>query len=131
MLASEMTEHITKQLNRQSLLDELAFVSSELARAGIQEAQVSFGWDCNLPFDELWQDQSVRVDEILAFVRRAEQAGTVEVGKGDIFVKTQGFCLTLCHESDAHVDGTAALVGEIVERWQRLNYQPYEAKPQA
>jgi len=126
-----MTEYRTKPLHRQSLLNELAFASSKLAQVGIQVAQVSFGWDCNLPFDELWQEHDVKVDGILEFVRQAEQRGTVGVGKGDIFVKTPGFCLTLCHEADAHVEGTTDLVGEMVERWVRLNYRPYAVKPQA
>lgn len=86
-----MTEYRTTPLHRQSLLEELAFVSGKLAQAGIQVAQVSFGWDCNLPFDELWQEHDVKVDGILEFVHQAEQRGTVEVGKGDVFVKMPGF----------------------------------------
>lgn len=82
-----MTEYRTQPLNRQSLPDELAFVSSKLMQAGIREAQVSFGWDCNLPIDDMWQARSVSVDGIPAFVRRAEQARIVEVGRGDIFVE--------------------------------------------
>lgn len=84
----EMTEHRTQLLNRESLLDELAFVSSKLMLAGIREAQVSFGWDCNLPIDDMWQARSVSVDGIPAFVRQAEQAGIVEVGRGDIVVES-------------------------------------------
>lgn len=124
-----MAEYRTKPLNRQSLLDELAFVSSKLTQAGIGEAQVSFGWDCNLPIDDMWQEHGVRMDGILEFVRQAEQAGIVEVGRGDIFVESQDFCLTLCHEGDAHVAGTADLVRETVERWGRLGYEPYEVTP--
>lgn len=125
-----MTEHRTQPLNRQSLLDELAFASSKLMLAGIREAQVSFGWDCSPSIDDMWQARSVSVDGILAFVRQAEQAGIVEVGRGDIFVESHGFCVTLCHEGDAHVEGAADLVREMVERWGRLGYQPYEVKQQ-
>ncbi|WP_124664136.1 hypothetical protein [Burkholderia sp. Bp8998] len=112
------------------LLDELACVSSKLTQAGIREAQVSFGWDCNLPIDEMWQDHSVKVDEILEFVCQAERTGVVEIGRGDIFVESQDFRLTLCHEGDAHVAGAADLVRETVERWEQLDYEPYEVKQQ-
>lgn len=67
---------------------------------------------------------------ILQFVGQAEKAGTVNVGKGDIFVEVPGFRLTLCHEGDAHVAGATDLVRTMVERWERLSYEPYEAKPQ-
>jgi len=124
-----MTEYRTKPLNRQSLLDELTFVSSKLKQAGIGEVQVSFGWDCNIPIDDMWQDHGVRTDEILEFIRQAEQAGIVDVGRADIFVESQDFCLILCHEGDAHVAGTADLVHELVERWRRLGYAPYGVAP--
>ncbi|MCL9844271.1 hypothetical protein [Ralstonia solanacearum] len=63
-------------------------MSSKLMLVGIREAQVSFGWDCNLPIDDMWQARSVSVDGIPAFVRQAEQAGIVEVGRGDIVVES-------------------------------------------
>jgi hypothetical protein len=125
-----MPEYRTKPLNRQSLLNELAFVSNKLMQTGIDEVQVSFGWDSNLPIDDMWQEHGVKVDKILEFVRQAEETGIVEVGRGDIFVKTQDFSFTLCREADAHVEGTADLVGEMVERWGQFHYQPYGLKQQ-
>lgn len=121
-----MAEHRTKPLNRQALLDELTFVGSRLMQAGTREAQVSFGWDCNIPIEDMWQEHGVRMGEIPEFIRQAEQARIVDVGRGDIFVESQDFCLTLCQEDDVHVAGTADLVHEMVERWQRLGCEPYE-----
>ncbi|MBU9579066.1 hypothetical protein KTE26_11550 [Ralstonia mannitolilytica] len=121
-----MIENRTKPLNRELLLQELEFVIAKLAEAGVGEVQLSFGWDCNLDIDDMWQEQSVRVDALLESVIQAEQSGIVEVGRGDIFVKTYDFELTLCHEADAHVGGAGDLVRETIVRWQQLGYEPYE-----
>ncbi|ANA32278.1 hypothetical protein [Ralstonia mannitolilytica] len=121
-----MIENRTKRLNRALLLQELEFVMAKLAAAGVAEVQLSFGWDCNLDIDDMWQEQSVRVDALLGCIMQAEQSGIVEVGRGDIFVKSPDFELTLCHEADAHVRGAGDLVRETIVRWQQLGYEPYE-----
>jgi len=90
-----MTEYRTKPLNRQLLLDEVAFISCKLKHNGSTEVAVSFGWDSNLPIDELWKGASVPVEEVLEYVCPAERAGIVVVGEGDIFVESQDFCLTV------------------------------------
>lgn len=120
-----MIEYRTMPLNRQLLLDEVNYVSYELKRSGSAEVLVSFGCDCNLSIDEMWKEESVAVSEIMAYVLRAEQRGIVVIGKGDIFVQSRDFCLTLCHEGDAHIEGIADLVPVVLERWVRLEYQPY------
>jgi hypothetical protein len=124
-----MTEYVTQPLSRECLLNELAFVCSRLTHAGIAEVQMTFGWDCNLAIDDMWQDHTVSVGGMLEFVHRAEQDGIVEVGKGDIFVHAQDFSFMLCHEGDAHVEGEGELVSEVLERWTQLDYRPCEVKP--
>lgn len=74
----------------------------------------------------MWQEQSVRVDALLERVIQAEQSGIVEVGRGDIFVRSPDFELTLCHEADTCVGCTGDLMREAIVRWQQLGYEPYE-----
>jgi hypothetical protein len=124
-------EHRTRPLSREELLQELAHACTSLAASGVDVADVSFGWDSNLDIDEMWKDQAVEVRGIEAFLLQAESAGIVTLGKSDVFVAASSFCLTLCHEGDAHVSGEAAVVAEIVRRWVAVGYEPYVVQPLA
>jgi hypothetical protein len=126
-----MLEHRTKQIDRLQLLAELEFACAGLVEAGVIEVLVCFGWDSNLPIDEMWKDQAVPTQEVVAFVKESEQSGISTVGKSDIFVRSESFGFTLCHESDAHVVGESSLVKQLVKRWRLLSYKPYAIQSSA
>jgi hypothetical protein len=124
-------EHRTKQIERPLLLAELAVACEGLTEADVTEVLVSFGWDSSLPIGEMWKDQVVPTQEVVAFVERSERSGISVVGKSDIFVASEGFLFTLCHEGDAHVAGSSQLAEQLVQRWQLLGYEPYAIQPGA
>ena len=126
-----MTEYRTKPLGRSLLLDELAFVCGKLKQVGTSQVAVSFGWASNLTIDELWKEAQVRVEELREYVAKAERDGTVEIAKADIFVKSENFQFTLCHEGDAHVSGISSVAHEVVQRWREMGYEPYEVQQRA
>ena len=107
---------------------ELKAVSEVLGKAGVTKASVSFGWDCNLDLEKMWKDQTLAVKDLCSFIASSEDTGVVVVGGGDIFIKSPDFCFTLCHESDAHVEGGSDLVQQIISRWKNLGYAPYEVQ---
>lgn len=85
-----------------------------------------FGWDSNLGIEEMWQDIPLPLADIVDYVRTAEQAGTITVGKSDIFVKAEGVEITLCHEADLHIDAEDAAAQPFLERWESKGFMPYQ-----
>jgi hypothetical protein len=118
-------EHRTHPLSREQMLAEVSELCAKLALAGIERASVSFGWDSNIPIDEMWIDKQVAVSELASYLCKAEVTGAIQIGKSDVFIKSEEIEFVLCHESDLHVRGTHSLVAEIQRRWFNLGYEPY------
>ena len=121
-----VTEFRTQPLESKPMLAELAAACEALGQVGITHASVSFGWDSNLPIDQMWKGQTVAVHEIAALIASSESGGVSQIGRSDIFLESAGFLFTLCHEGDLHISGDSPLVREVVSRWRALGYAPYE-----
>jgi hypothetical protein len=126
-----VTEYRTKLLENALLRAELETACGTLRSAGVSEVEVSFGWDSNLPIEEMWKERSVSIDGVAAFVSEAERSGIAQIGKSDIFLESTGFRFTLCHEGDVHVIGSSALVEQFARRWEALGYAPYPVRQRA
>jgi hypothetical protein len=100
-----------------------------LADKGIETTNVMFGWDSNLDIDDMWHEMSVPRKDVVDFVLSAERAGTVIVGRSDVFVSAGGLEFTLCHESDVHIKATADAANEFFDRWKDKGYSPYTVQP--
>jgi hypothetical protein len=110
------------------MLAEVTELCRNLCGAGVERVLVSFGWDSNLSTNEMWKDVEVSVAELPEYLAQAERAGTIEIGKADVFITADDLEFTLCHESDLHVAGSAPLVAETQRRWFNLGYEPYTIK---
>jgi hypothetical protein len=121
-------EYRTKPISRLQLLAELAAACEAFSLKGLSGVEISFGWDSNLPLDDMWKSSTVLVGDVLSFVGESEKSGVVEIGKGDVFIEVPEFMLTLCHESDAHVSGDSDLVEKFFRRWEASGYDPYEVR---
>ena len=124
-----MIDHRTHPLSRELMLAELNEICANLVAIGVESATVSFGWDSNLDIDDMWKDVDVLLTALPEYLANAEREGTIEVGKADIFIKTEDIEFTLCHESDLHVTGTSPLVAETLGRWSNLGDEPYFVEP--
>ena len=124
-----MREYRTKPIDRSLLLAELAAVCDALSLDSVVDVSVSFGWDSNLPIDQMWKDKIVPVQDLLLFVTESELSGVIQVDKADIFIDAPEFLFTLCHEGDAHVKGRSDLVQQFAQRWEALGYSPREVQP--
>jgi len=123
-----VTEYRTKPLENALLFAELQAACDAMREADLKEISVSFGWDSNLRIEEMWQERSVSIDEVIAVVEESVRSGISQVGKSDIFVESPGFLLTLCHEGDVHVKGSSVLVEQFARRWEALGYAPYQVR---
>jgi len=112
-------------------MQELAFYCEVLTRNGITTTDVMFGYDSNLAMDEMWREMPVPPQGVVEFVLAAERAGTVMVGKSDIFVAASGIEIALCHESDLHIKAARETALEFFNRWNDKAYSPYALKPPA
>ena len=86
-----MTEYRIKSIESSLLRAELAAACEALRQAEVKAASVSFGWDSNLPIEEMWKERSVPIDEVIAFIAESERSGVSQLGKSDVFVETPGF----------------------------------------
>lgn len=126
-----MHEYYTRPLDRSLLLAELAAVCDALSLTSVVDVSVSFGWNSNLPIDQMWKDKIVPVKDLLSFITSSETSGVIQVGKADIFIDAPEFVFTLGHESDAQVNGGSNMVQEFARRWETLGYSPREVQPRA
>lgn len=124
-----MVEYRTQPVESDVLLEELSSFCEIAAAQGQGTVILMFGWDSNLKIDEMWQDIPLPPADIVDYVRAAEQAGTITVGKSDIFVKTDGLVITLCHEGDLHIEAEEAALQPFLERWKSKGFTPSMVLP--
>ena len=121
-----MVEYHTQLVEPTVLFEELSYFCQHTAAKGIGAAILMFGWDSNLEIDEMWQDIPLPLADIVDYVRDAEQAGIVTVGKSDIIVRADGVEITLCHEGDIHIKAEDAAAQPFLERWESKDFVPYQ-----
>jgi hypothetical protein len=119
-----MPEYVTKPLKRTELL-QLTQAFSEAAKLDEEgPLMLSYGWDCNLEVDHMWKPFEVNPLNVVQELLNAETMGVLTVGQGDVFIETRAARLQLCHESDAHIQGSGALFEDQLRLWKALGYEP-------
>ena len=89
---------------------------------GIDNVTVTYGYECKLPEDELWQPKKMRVEEVEAFINKSVAVGIFRFGECDLHIEDLDRTLEfrLCHESDVHFESVnAALVAQVAAHWHR------------
>ncbi len=109
-------EYISSELSVSDINAYLGAVPSLLASLGHTECNVSYGWMCELPVDELWQAHKVAIDELSGFVAAAVAGGIYKPGASDLFIESiDGQTLIkICHESDVHVASPEASLATLL-----------------
>jgi len=127
-------DYVSAHLSRDEVVDYLATLPSVLAEMGFAECNVMYGWDCDLPIDDLWQDRIIKVSELHSFVALSIERGIFRPGASDLFVSSLDGALSIraCHESDIHLGSTseatlAALAAPIATRHPEFNYKQGES----
>jgi hypothetical protein len=124
-----MPEFRSRPLSRDSLLAELTAFCSECSARGHTQATLSFGWDSELEFHEMWKPYELPISDARMKVEEAEAQGIVRLGASDVFISVSGVELMLCHESDLHLKGDGPLFLAIAARWQQAGLEPSEVRP--
>lgn len=93
---------------------------------GNQNLTVYYGWDCNLQPDLLYEPMGVALDLFPYFIEHSIEQGIFEVGGSDLLIETpeSNVKITICHESDIHLDGTDdEAIKKIVARFPRIDFR--------
>jgi len=83
--------------------------------AGVSDVLVAYGFGCDCPDEQLYQDVPMPLDRLLPFMAEGERLDYYRIGKDNLHVKdgTVPVEFLLCHESDIHFISEDA---ELVER---------------
>lgn len=92
-------------LARDVYLAAMGQVVDFLQLHGIREILVAYGWGCDCPDDQLYQDVSMPLERLQPFITESEAADYYRVAKDNLHVKDPaGRCeFLLGHESDIHL----------------------------
>lgn len=93
---------------------------------GLAEVLVAYGWGCDCPDADLYQDRVIPLSDFERFVSAAESADYYRVSKDDLLVRDAAgsAAFVFCHESDIHfATDRAPLLEEIRRRWQALGFE--------
>jgi hypothetical protein len=113
-------------LTRDVYLTAIGQVVDFLRSKGIREILVAYGWGCDCPDDQLYQDVSMPLDRLQPFIAESEAANYYRVSKDNLHVKDPaGRCeFLLCHESDIHlITDDDGLFKEMQSIWLANGYQ--------
>ena len=124
-----VTELRSGTLTRPQLQDEVSALVKFLQAKGKLNLLVSYGWDCDLEVEHLYQENLLPLSELLAFLSRSEEAGIFRLGENDLLIESadRSIVFTLCHESDIHMTTKEiGMANEIQSSWASKNYSLYE-----
>jgi hypothetical protein len=107
MLAEEthsLVELTSGILSRADYLLAVELVVEFLRTAGVSEVLVAYGFGCDCPDDQLYQDVLIPLDRLAPFMADAEARNYYRLGKDNLHVKdgTRRIEFMFCHESDIH-----------------------------
>ena len=92
----------------------------------VERVLIAYGWGCNCPDEELYQDKTIPLSEFEAFMSAAESANYYRVSKDNLHFKDESGLseFLFCHEADIHfkTDGLS-LQGEVRALWHKLGFE--------
>jgi len=89
---------------------------------------VSYGWECDLDPDELYQEKPMPLSSLRDFIRQSTNDGIFELGNADLLISSRDRSVefVLCHEADIHMTASRELTNEIGKNWKAKGYSYYE-----
>ena len=123
------TELRTGTLTQSQLWEEVRAIIEFLQAKGKLNLLVSYGWDCDLEAEQLYQENPQPLSGLLAFLSRSEETGIFRLGENDLFIESadRSIEFTLWHESDIHMTTEdIGLANEMQSAWASKNYSLYE-----
>ena len=107
-----LTHYVSAGLTKNEILAYLGELPAIFAALGFIDCVAMYGWDCNLPIDDLWQAQIVPVPALAAFIASSIEAEIFTPGASDLLIDASdgSFSVRVCHESDVHLASASAEV---------------------
>lgn len=117
--ACSRVELTTGILSRAEYLRATEVAVEFLRSASVAEVLVAYGFSCDCPDEQLYQDVPLPLDRLLSFMAEGERLDYYRIGRDNLHVKdgTGRTEFLLCHESDIHFISEDA---ELVERLKGL-----------
>jgi hypothetical protein len=107
-------------LSRASYLRAVERVVEFLRSVGVTEVLVAYGFGCDCPDEQLYQDIPMPLDRLLPFMAEGERLDYYRIGRDNLHVK-DGIGraeFLFCHESDIHfLSDDAELVERLKMAW--------------
>jgi hypothetical protein len=95
-------------------------VANFLNAVGVRQLLIAFGFGCDCPDEQLYQDVPLALDHLQSFIAEAEAANFYRVGKDNLHVKDLAGRaeFLFCHESDIHfISENTELVERLKAEW--------------
>jgi hypothetical protein len=116
------TRPLSPEEHRLGMADAEALYRSR----GVDNVMVAYGWGCDCPDSELYEDRLVPLSGFKEFVRAAEAADYYRVSKDNLHFKDGGGSseFLFCHESDIHfTTDDVPLLDEVRRRWRAIGFE--------
>lgn len=124
-------EIATGILARDEYLRTIAQAVEFLRDVGVETVAVAYGWGCDCPDEQLYENREISLSGLLGFIREAEAADFYRVGKDNLHVKdSRGRAEFLfCHESDIHfLTEDAKLLEQLKSLWIASGFEEIHEK---
>ena len=115
------TRILSPEEHRLGMADAEAFYRSQ----GVEHVLVAYGWGCDCPDSELYQDNLIPLSHFRLFTEKAENADSYRVSKDNLHFKDAGGGseFRFCHEADIHFNAEdGSLIEEVRSRWRKLHF---------
>jgi hypothetical protein len=112
----------TEPLSLDELRGSAPEMTESLRSTGHNSVDVTYGFGCNLPVDELWRPARIDSMQLATFIERSVEEGVFEFGAGDLHIEDPQGTLEfrLCHESDIHFGSDdPKLVELVINLWKQ------------
>jgi hypothetical protein len=113
-------ELTTRILTRTDYIRAIEQVVLFLHSNGVTEVLVAYGFGCDCPDEQLYQDMPMLLDQLVPFLFEGERLDYYRIGKDNLHVQdgSERIELLLCHESDIHlISDDAELVERLRDDW--------------
>lgn len=122
-------ELTTSFIKSEQVQKELDTILDLLKKKNIARVTISFGFDCGVDIDELYVENFIATDELMAFLEQSVADDKYTFGSNDLYIKAAEIDaeFLLCHESDVHLyTENAEILDFIKNKWLKENYEVYQ-----
>jgi hypothetical protein len=122
----------TDILSRDDYIRAISTIIESLTDSGMHEVLVAFGFGCDCPDEQLYEDVPMPLKGLLSHIDEAERMDHYRVAKDNLHVKDVAgrFEMLLCHEADIHfISDEKMLLDSFMVQWTVSGFGLHRSKP--